>query len=83
MRARPRQLEVPKASRRRFSAAFNRPASPFVCCNYRDASGRVGLARYSVNWRRSDDIHISYLFLRGLQRVAAVLPAFQHNDGNV
>jgi len=60
----PTQLEVPKASRRRFSAVFDRPASPSLLDDYRDASGRVGLARSSVRRCCSDDIHILHLFLR-------------------
>jgi len=36
----------------------------FLSCNYRVASGLVGLARSSVNRRHSDDIHILHLFLR-------------------
>lgn len=54
-----------KASRRRFSALFNRPHSPMPC-NYRAALAESALASACVRRCHSDDIHIPRPILRVL-----------------
>lgn len=59
---------TPTGGAQSFSSAVFGGVQPtglaFLSCHYRVASGLVGLARSSVDRRRSDEIHILHQFLR-------------------